>query len=282
MMPPWQPRASGRWRTVTSPGWTTSCCGRPGRGPPRCTRCCPTCTTSGWTPSPNRSGSATGSRRCGGSPGDCGPDAWRHQASEAAVRSAGALLRRVHDATEGFEPPEGAEWAFAPTPGATVITHGDPGPWNFVWRDGEAVALVDWDYAVPAPAMDDVAYAVDTFAPLRPDHELGPRHGIRRTPRPGGAGPRVRRGVRPGRHRRHRRPHRGPAGHDARPDHRARRARPRAVGVVGARRLPRRAARPGAMDAGAPPPRGVAATGLFGPRCPALRSAVQDADLRAG
>ena len=132
--------------------------------------------------------------------------------SEAAVRSAGALLRRVHDATEGFEPPEGAEWAFAPTPGATVVTHGDPGPWNFVWRDGEAVALVDWDHAAPAPAMDDVAYAVDTFAPFRPDEELGPRHGFDAPARPGGAGPRVRRGVRPGRHRRHRRPRRRPAG----------------------------------------------------------------------
>ena len=111
-------------------------------------------------------------------PGDCGPDAWRHLSSEAAVRSAGALLRRVHDATEGFEPPEGAEWAFAPTPGATVVTHGDPGPWNFVWRDGEAVALVDWDYAAPAPAMEDVAYAVDTFAPFRADEELGEGHGF--------------------------------------------------------------------------------------------------------
>jgi len=110
--------------------------------------------------------------------GDAGPDAWRHQVSEAAVRSAGALLRRVHDATEGFEPPEGAEWAFAATPGATVVTHGDPGPWNFVWRDGEAVALVDWDYAVPAPAMDDVAYAVDTFAPFRSDDELRESHGF--------------------------------------------------------------------------------------------------------
>lgn len=105
-------------------------------------------------------------------PGDCGAGAWRHQNTEAAVRSAGALLRRVHDATEGFEPPEGAEWAFPATLGATVVTHGDPGPWNFVWRDGVAVALVDWDYATPAPAMDDVAYAVDTFAPLRGDDEL--------------------------------------------------------------------------------------------------------------
>jgi hypothetical protein len=111
-------------------------------------------------------------------PGDCGPDAWRHQRTEAGVRSAAALLRRLHDATEGFEPPDGAEWAFGATPGATVVTHGDPGPWNFVWRDGEAVALVDWDQAVPAPAMEDVAHAVETFAPFRTDEEAVQVHGF--------------------------------------------------------------------------------------------------------
>jgi len=111
-------------------------------------------------------------------PGDCGPDAWRHLRTEAAVRSAGALLRRLHDATEGFEPPEGAEWSFAATPGATVVTHGDPGPWNFVWREGEAVALVDWDHASPAPAMDDVAFAVETFAPFRTDAEAAEVYGL--------------------------------------------------------------------------------------------------------
>jgi Ser/Thr protein kinase RdoA (MazF antagonist) len=111
-------------------------------------------------------------------PGDCGPEAWRHQRDEAGVRSAGALLRRVHDATEGFEAPEGAEWAVHPTPGATVVTHGDPGPWNFVWRDGEAVALLDWEYASPAPALDDVAYAVDTFAPFRSDEEAQEAYGF--------------------------------------------------------------------------------------------------------
>ena len=114
--------------------------------------------------------------------GDCGPDAWRHQRTEAAVLSAAALLRRVHDATETFVPPEGAQWAFPPREGATVVTHGDPGPWNFVWRDGEAVALVDWDYASPAPAMDDVAYAVENFGPLRTDDVARDVHGFEEPP----------------------------------------------------------------------------------------------------
>lgn len=115
-------------------------------------------------------------------PGDCGSEAWRHQHSEVGVRSAGELLRRLHDASEGFVPPEGAEWAFPATPGATVVTHGDPAPWNFVWRDGVAVALVDWDYASPAPAMDDVAHVVDTFAPCCDDEEAAEVHGFTTPP----------------------------------------------------------------------------------------------------
>ncbi|MGH3444708.1 MAG: phosphotransferase, partial [Nocardioidaceae bacterium] len=50
-----------------------------------------------------------------------------------------------------------------------VYCHGDPGPWNFVWRTGEAVALLDWEFLHPAPRLDDVAYALLWFAPLRDD-----------------------------------------------------------------------------------------------------------------
>jgi Ser/Thr protein kinase RdoA (MazF antagonist) len=50
-----------------------------------------------------------------------------------------------------------------------VFCHGDPGPWNFVWRDQEAVGLIDWDYLHPAPRLHDVAYALQWFGPLRRD-----------------------------------------------------------------------------------------------------------------
>jgi hypothetical protein len=101
--------------------------------------------------------------------GDAGHDAFRHQHDEAGLRSAARLLRRIHEACETFEPPEVAEWAFPPDPGATTVCHGDPGPWNFVWRDGEAVGLIDWDYAVPASRIHDIAYCLDTFTPFRTD-----------------------------------------------------------------------------------------------------------------
>jgi hypothetical protein len=111
-------------------------------------------------------------------PGDAGPAAWPHQVSLAGLESAAAMLRRIHDASSSFRPPRNAEWMFGPVPGAGVVCHGDPGPWNFVWRDGRAVALIDWDHAAPAPAMADVAYALDTFTPFRPDGVAMTQHGF--------------------------------------------------------------------------------------------------------
>lgn len=110
--------------------------------------------------------------------GDAGADALPHHVTDSAVRSAAELLRRVHDATTAFEPPVDAVWAFAPTPGARVVCHGDPAPWNFVWRAGVAVGLIDWDQASPAGSLDDVAYALDTFTPFRPDEVATGQHGF--------------------------------------------------------------------------------------------------------
>lgn len=114
-------------------------------------------------------------------PGDAGPDAWPHQASETGLASAATLLRQVHDASTSFVPPADASWAFAPDARADVVCHGDPGPWNFVWRDGVAVALVDWEQASPATALQDVAYALDSFTPFRPD-DVTLRHGFGEPP----------------------------------------------------------------------------------------------------
>lgn len=40
---------------------------------------------------------------------------------------------------------------------------------EFVWNDAWAVGLIDWDYLHPAPRLDDVAYALQWFAPTRSD-----------------------------------------------------------------------------------------------------------------
>jgi aminoglycoside phosphotransferase (APT) family kinase protein len=89
------------------------------------------------------------------------------------LRSAARLLRRIHDASVDWEPPEDAVFDAPPTEGANeIFCHGDPGPWNFVWRDGEAVALLDWEFLHPGPRLGDVAYALLWFAPLRDDERL--------------------------------------------------------------------------------------------------------------
>lgn len=113
--------------------------------------------------------------------GDSGGDAWAHQHDDAGLASAARLLRAVHDASRGWEPPPDAVWSMPAVPGGPgedlVWCHGDPGPWNMVWRDGEAVGLIDWDYLHLAPRLDDVAYALHWFIPLRSDeHALEWHH----------------------------------------------------------------------------------------------------------
>ncbi len=102
--------------------------------------------------------------------GTDGGDGWYHQHTDQGLASAARLLRRIHDASRDWTPPVDAVWTAPVVPGDDIVyCHGDPGPWNFIWRDNEAVALIDWDYLHPAPRLDDVAYALQWFAPLRSD-----------------------------------------------------------------------------------------------------------------
>ncbi len=101
-------------------------------------------------------------------PGAAGTDAWPHQLGLDGVRSAGVLLRQVHEATLDWRPPAGARWS-VPSAGGPVVCHGDPQPANFAWRGGRAVGLFDWDGARPAAPMSDVAYGLLWFTPVNAD-----------------------------------------------------------------------------------------------------------------
>jgi len=103
--------------------------------------------------------------------GASGADGWAAVVPEEGLASFARLLRAYHDAARTFRAPANASWAFtvdAATEGQTIC-HNDFGPWNVVWRNGIPVSLLDWDFAGPGPAIDDVAYALEYTAPFRDD-----------------------------------------------------------------------------------------------------------------
>jgi hypothetical protein len=82
------------------------------------------------------------------------------------VRAAAQLLRRYHDATAGFDA-GGREWQFPAEEPPEVILHGDPAPYNCVFRDKRPVAWIDFDCAHPGPRLKDVAYGAYRFCLIR-------------------------------------------------------------------------------------------------------------------
>lgn len=99
-----------------------------------------------------------------------GGQGWYHQHTDQGLASAARFLRKMHDASRSWTPPTAAVWGMPPVHGDDIVyCHGDPGPWNFIWRENEAVGLIDWDYLHPAPRLDDIAYALRWFVPLRSD-----------------------------------------------------------------------------------------------------------------
>lgn len=84
-------------------------------------------------------------------------------ATDEALVSVVRLMRRMHEASLGFEPPPDAQWAWPPPPHrrGEVVGHNDACRENVVY-DGTAavpvaVALVDFDFAGPATRAWDVA-----------------------------------------------------------------------------------------------------------------------------
>jgi hypothetical protein len=71
--------------------------------------------------------------------------------ADATLAQVGAWLRRLHDVTTTFRPPEGAVWfagqSWRPD---LIIGHHDAAPYNAVWRDGRLVGFADWDTAGPS------------------------------------------------------------------------------------------------------------------------------------
>jgi hypothetical protein len=93
--------------------------------------------------------------------------------TEAALAGAAQLVRRLHTAAAGFTPVT-TEYRFHPHPPrpGEIVSHGDLGPWNTVYRGGIPVAFIDWDAAQPVDPIDDLAAAAWEFVPLAPPDQL--------------------------------------------------------------------------------------------------------------
>ena len=89
-------------------------------------------------------------------------------ASQQALTSAAKLLRAYHDATVSFLANDmtSYSWFLPPRSPAEVICHGDYAPYNVVLKGNEAVAIIDFDTAHPAPRVWDIAYALYRWAPF--------------------------------------------------------------------------------------------------------------------
>lgn len=93
--------------------------------------------------------------------------------SEAALVAAGGLVRQLHEAARGYAPTR-TEYRFHPHPprAGEIVSHGDLGPWNTVYRDGVPVAFIDWDAAAPVEPVVELAAAAWAFVPLAPPEQL--------------------------------------------------------------------------------------------------------------
>jgi hypothetical protein len=87
--------------------------------------------------------------------------------TDEALASVADLLRRYHRAVASFDP-AGYAWP-RPVPAryrTGLVSHNDVYPANVVFRDGRAVALIDFDLAGPGSAVWDFAAAARLFVPL--------------------------------------------------------------------------------------------------------------------
>ena len=100
-------------------------------------------------------------------------DVWHNETPEfvwhdETLLAAARLLRRIHDATAAFAPPEGARWMLAMPADlpAEVVCHNDFAPYNAVFDGDRLAGVIDWETAAPGARVWDLAYAAYRFVPL--------------------------------------------------------------------------------------------------------------------
>jgi Ser/Thr protein kinase RdoA (MazF antagonist) len=90
--------------------------------------------------------------------------------TDRALASVGRLHRRYHDAVRSFSvTPPHLRWSdeLADPRGGPIVCHNDVCPENVVFRDGDAVALLDFDLAAPGRSAPRRAQTARTDAARR-------------------------------------------------------------------------------------------------------------------
>ena len=90
--------------------------------------------------------------------------------SDIALASIARLLRGLHDAARRFDA-RGLTWddSLADPAGGTLVCHNDVEPSNVVFRDGIAVALLDFEFAAPGRPVYDLAQLARLCVPIDDD-----------------------------------------------------------------------------------------------------------------
>jgi hypothetical protein len=91
--------------------------------------------------------------------------AWAY--ADSTLVQVGQWMRRVHDATATFIPPEDERWFTGRTmqPG-WIVGHQDAAPYNAVMDGGRLAGFFDWDTASPSSRDDDLAFTALLWVPL--------------------------------------------------------------------------------------------------------------------
>jgi hypothetical protein len=91
--------------------------------------------------------------------------------SDTALASLGRLLREFHDAASTFTAARELSWngALADPAGGVVVCHNDLELSNIVFRNGIAVAFIDFEFAAPGRRVYDLAHLARFCVPLDDD-----------------------------------------------------------------------------------------------------------------
>jgi hypothetical protein len=101
------------------------------------------------------------------------PPAPANTLTDAALVSIAELLCSYHRAVRSFDP-AGYRWPRSiPRRFRTgLVSHNDVHPANLIFRDGRAVALIDFDLAAPGSTVWDIATAARNWAPLQDEQDV--------------------------------------------------------------------------------------------------------------